>query len=58
MTHPTEEQLILYYYGEEAGSEVDLHLADCEGCRHEYRNLQRILNTVESAAGARAWTGV
>jgi hypothetical protein len=48
MTHPTEEQLILYYYGEESEPGIDRHLAGCEGCRHEYRNLQRVLNTVET----------
>jgi hypothetical protein len=48
MTHPTEEQLILYYYGEEAEPDIDRHLAGCEGCRREYRNLQRVLNTVET----------
>ena len=47
MNHPTQEQLILHYYGEEAGS-IDGHFAECEACREEYRKLQRILNTVES----------
>lgn len=47
MNHLTEEQLILHYYGEEAGL-ADGHLAGCESCRDEYRRLQRILNTVES----------
>lgn len=48
MTHPTEEQLILHYYGEDPEMPVSDHLAGCETCRAEYRNLQRILNTVES----------
>jgi anti-sigma factor RsiW len=47
MNHPTEEQLILHYYGEEAGF-TEGHLPSCESCREDYRKLQRILNTVES----------
>lgn len=47
MTHPTQEQLILHYYGEET-EPIDEHCANCEPCREEYRKLQRILNTVES----------
>jgi hypothetical protein len=46
MNHPTEEQFILYYYGEDAGIPVGEHITTCEDCRLEYRNLQRILNTV------------
>lgn len=47
MNHPTQEQLILHYYGEEPVA-LDGHFAVCEECRNEYRKLQRILNTVES----------
>ena len=47
MNHPTQEQLILHYYGEEA-EPVEVHLAACDECREEYRKLQRILNTVEA----------
>lgn len=48
MNHPTEEQLILHYYGEDAEVAVGEHLSECEACRSEYRTLQRILNTVET----------
>ena len=47
MNHPTQEQLILHYYGEET-EPLDVHLAACDACREEYRKLQRILNTVEA----------
>ena len=47
MNHPTEEQLILHYYGEEPAG-LERHFAECEACRGEYRRLQRVLNTVES----------
>ncbi len=49
MTHLSEEQLVLHYYGEPVEEPVDAHLAGCEACRDEYRRLQRLLNTVDSA---------
>jgi hypothetical protein len=50
MNHLTEEQLVLYYYGEGDGSPaVRTHLDACEACRAEYANLQRVLNVVDSA---------
>jgi len=58
MTHLTEEQLILHYYGEEADREtaaepldallIERHLEECPGCRHAYSALQRVLNIVDS----------
>jgi hypothetical protein len=50
MNHLTEEQLVLYYYGEGDGSPaVRVHLDACEACRAEYASLQRVLNVVDSA---------
>jgi len=52
MTHPTEEQLVLHYYGEpaeESAGPVDEHLAACPACRAEYARLQRLLNTLDAA---------
>jgi hypothetical protein len=46
MNHPTEEQLVLYYYGEGAG--VEDHIGGCEQCRASYQALQRVLNSVDS----------
>jgi hypothetical protein len=46
MTHPTEEQFVLYYYGE--GAEIEDHVAQCEPCRAQYQALQRVLNSVDS----------
>jgi hypothetical protein len=46
MTHPTEEQFVLYYYGE--GAEIEDHVARCEPCRAQYQALQRVLNSVDS----------
>lgn len=64
MNHLTEEQFVLYYYGEGDGSPaVRAHLDACETCRAEYAGLQRVLNVVDSAPlperdpnyGAQVW---
>ena len=47
--HPTEEQLVLYYYGEtHEAPAVAAHLDDCAACRDGYHALQRVLNSVDS----------
>jgi hypothetical protein len=46
MNHPTEEQFVLYYYGE--GAEIQDHIGGCEQCRASYQALQRVLNSVDS----------
>lgn len=46
MNHPTEEQFVLYYYGEGGGLEDHIH--ECEQCRASYQALQRVLNSVDS----------
>jgi hypothetical protein len=60
--HVTEEQLILHYYGEPDGAEVDNHLALCTDCRSQYTRLQQVLNVVDmpvperhSDYGDRVW---
>ena len=71
MNHLTEEQLVLYYYGEEYSGEGDApvagdHLAACSACRESYASLQRVLNSLdavpapETAAdyGAEVWRRV
>jgi hypothetical protein len=48
--HVGEEQLVLFYYGEAAEAPaIESHLEQCETCRDEYRTLQRVLNTIDSA---------
>ncbi|HUI77036.1 MAG TPA: hypothetical protein VLY24_03950 [Bryobacteraceae bacterium] len=48
MNHLSEEELVLYYYGEAADSlPADLHLKECEACRALYGSLQRVLNAVD-----------
>lgn len=50
MKHLSEEDLVLFYYGEsqQAGG-VEEHLDACEECRTSFRALQLVLNTVDSA---------
>jgi len=50
MNHLSEEQLVLFYYGESSeASGIEGHLAGCEQCRADFRALQLVLNTVDSA---------
>jgi hypothetical protein len=50
INHPSEEQFVLYYYGEGAqvADEVANHMDSCEPCRASYQALQRVLNSVDS----------
>jgi len=62
MNHLSEEQLILYYYGESEETTVDekhslgaadtlgveRHLEECAECRGVYHSLQRVLNVVDA----------
>ena len=50
MNHPTEEQFVLYYYGDHANEsrEIEEHIGVCEHCRGSYQALQRVLNSVDS----------
>jgi hypothetical protein len=53
--HPTEDDLILHYYGElEPPAERALteHLDRCEACAASFRTLQRVLAAVEAAPAA------
>jgi hypothetical protein len=55
--HLTEEQLILRYYGEAAADDdCERHLGVCSACREDYRRLQLVLNSVESAVPERGAT--
>jgi anti-sigma factor RsiW len=53
MTHVTEQDLVLHYYGELATAEdraVSAHLAECTGCRREFTRLQRVLGAIDDMA--------
>jgi hypothetical protein len=50
MTHCTEEDLILRYYGEDAGrATVEPHLASCGDCARRFRELSDVLQAVAVA---------
>ncbi len=50
MNHISDEQFVLFYYGESTGSAgIENHFAECEACRTEFRSLQLVLNTVDTA---------
>jgi hypothetical protein len=49
-SHINDEQLVLFYYGESSeAAGIESHMAECEACRSEFRALQLVLNTVDSA---------
>ena len=53
MTHVTEQDLVLHYYGELQGAEersVASHLSGCAACRHDFTRLQRVLGTIDESA--------
>ena len=54
--HPTEDDLILHYYGEagisQAGTSenrIDAHLASCDACRGAFHALQRVMEAIDTA---------
>jgi hypothetical protein len=48
MRHPSEEELVMLYYGEADGREdMEKHLADCPECRAAYAELEAALGQVE-----------
>jgi hypothetical protein len=64
MKHLTEEQLILFHYGEEGGRQkISAHLENCEQCRTNYQGLRQTLLLVgatpvperEASYGAQVW---
>jgi hypothetical protein len=60
MTHLTEDELVLHYYGEmdaPAEEQATAHLAGCAACHGEYARLQRVMALVDSAPAADAPEG-
>lgn len=57
--HPTDDDLILHFYGEAAGEapKVDAHLAECADCRANWESLRQTLQMVDSADVADAPEG-
>lgn len=64
MTHPTEEQLVSYRFGEAHDRRaIEEHLGDCAECRTSFERLERVLAAMDSMAvpergedyGRRVW---
>jgi len=64
MTHVTEEDMVMHYYGEADGlPQTGVHLAECEECRHRFDELSRALQAMsvgdlperDEGYGARVW---
>lgn len=53
MTHLSEEQLILHFYGEEHSAESDSHLAACAECRENLNRLSLDLQAMNFAVPER-----
>ena len=48
MSHLTEEEIVLHYYGDaEEASEVERHLAACSDCSAEFARVQAMLKQIE-----------
>jgi len=50
VTHPSEEELILYHYaetGETARVGLTEHLVECESCRERYQRLESVLRVTD-----------
>lgn len=55
MTHPTDDDLVLHYYGELYGADeagTARHVASCAECHERFRRLQRVLAAVDERAVA------
>jgi hypothetical protein len=48
MQHLSEQDLVLYHYGEIDRKAVDEHLAGCETCLREYDQLRDVLGTLDA----------
>jgi hypothetical protein len=67
MTHLTEDDMVLHYYGEagDLGS-ARAHLTECEACRQTFEDLSRTLQAMTAADvpergesyGAQVWAGI
>jgi hypothetical protein len=51
MTHPTDDDLVLYHYGEaEDAALLEAHVAACAGCREVLASIEEALVSVTAAA--------
>ena len=47
MTHLTQDDLVLHYYGEDEARDCAAHIAACEICRAEFDALRRVLGSLD-----------
>jgi hypothetical protein len=48
MTHLSESQLALHYYGDaDDAAAVERHLAECDACRREFQKMKAVLSSIE-----------
>lgn len=55
MTHPTEQDLVLYFYGDAPkAAVVERHLAECKECAAEFAQLRTTLSAIDYPVPERA----
>src|SRR6185312_14185973 len=60
ITHLTDDELVLYYYGEMENADdqrAESHLSSCGTCQQNYARLQRVMAFVDSAPAVDAPPG-
>jgi hypothetical protein len=60
MTHLTDDELVLHYYGEMNAADerrAETHLTECASCEHTYTRLQRVMAYVDAAPAVDAPAG-
>jgi len=55
MNHPSEQDLVLYFYGDASpAAEVERHLGECRACADEFAQLRATLSAIELPIPERA----
>lgn len=55
MTHPSEQDLVLYFYGDAPKATLlERHLAECKGCAAEFAQLRATLSAIDYPVPERA----
>ena len=54
MTHPTEQDLVLYFYGDAPKATIERHLGECKECSAEFAQLRATLSAIDYPVPERA----